>query len=420
MEQLLKISQPTNIDISREVEPQLISPCASQSRQNASCLPIAQPIPPIIRPRKRNHPVTVCDPNYKALIPIKLSPKGYHFSQIYFSNVRSMTNKIDEISNLISLNSYDIIVITESWLNSDVTDNYVSQSGYKTFRRDRNNDQRGGGICTYIWKQLNIVEICDMNDPEVESQWFLIKTDRLPRGINTIILGTIYHPPRNDDRCLRVHIFKCLDHLLTVYPNSGILVLGDFNQFRPGNLCGSFKLKKIVKKPTRENILDQVYTNLSLYYESTILPPIGSSDHRSILLQPLCNGIPSVPIIRTQRRECKASNKRALISTLENTNWTPIYRFNSCEKQLEVFQSMISSAINFCLPMRSVKTYTRDKPWITPDIKSCIKKRQLAWERNDVEQYKIYRNKVAKLCKVARRRFYEDKIRYTNDINPKK
>ena len=152
-----------------------------------------------------------------------------------------------------------------------------------------------------------------------------------------------------------------------MYPSSGILVLGDFNQFRPGNLCGSFKLKKIVKKPTRgENVLDQIYTNLSFYYEFTILLPTGSSDHRSILLQPLCNEIPSVPTIRTQRRDCKASNKRTLIFTLENTNWTPIERLNSCEKQLEVFQSMISTAINFCLPMRSVKTYTRDKPWTTP------------------------------------------------------
>ena len=65
---------------------------------------------------------------------------------------------------------------------------------------------------------------------------------------------------------------------------------------------------------------------------------------------------------------------------------TPIYSFNSCEKQLEVFQSMISTAINSCLALRSVKTYIRDKPWITPDIKSCSKKRQLAWVRNDVEQ----------------------------------
>ena len=83
---------------------------------------------------------------------------------------------------------------------------------------------------------------------------------------------------------------------------------------------------------------------------------------------------------------------------------------------------MISTAINFYLPMRSVKTYTRDKPSITTDIKSCIKKRQLAWVRNDIEQYKMYRSKIAKLCKVARRRLHENKICYTNDTctNPKK
>ena len=120
-----------------------------------------------------------------------------------------------------------------------------------------NNDLRGGGICTFIRANLNILEVCDLGDPEVESQWFLIKTDRLPRGINSIILGIIYHPPRNDDQHLRFHIVKCLDQLLTTYPNSGILVLGDFNQFHPGNLCCSIKLRKLVTEPTRGgNILN--------------------------------------------------------------------------------------------------------------------------------------------------------------------
>ena len=39
--------------------------------------------------------------------------------------------------------------------------------------------------------------------------------------------------------------------------------------------------------------------------------------------------------------------------------------------------------------------------------------------RDYVEQYKIYSNKVAQLRKVARKRFYEDRIRYTNDTHPK-
>jgi hypothetical protein len=69
--------------------------------------------------------------------------------------------------------------------------------------------------------------------------------------------------------------------------------------------------------------------------------------------------------------------------------------------------------------MRSVKTYTRDKPRITQDIKGCIKKRQLAWVRNYTKQYKIHRNKTAKLCKYARKRFYQNKIRHAQDISPK-
>jgi hypothetical protein len=57
--------------------------------------------------------------------------------------------------------------------------------------------------------------------------------------------ATIYHPPRNDDYFLRNHIYQNFDKVLNNYPNSGIILLGDFNQFNPGSLCTSFKLKKL-------------------------------------------------------------------------------------------------------------------------------------------------------------------------------
>ena len=75
---------------------------------------IQQPIPIIAQPRKRKYSITTRVPNDKALIPQKQLPKGHLFPEIFFSNTRSMINKVDEISTLISLNSYDIIVITES------------------------------------------------------------------------------------------------------------------------------------------------------------------------------------------------------------------------------------------------------------------------------------------------------------------
>ena len=244
-----------------------------------------------------------------------------------------MVNKLDELFAIVSANSFEIMVITESWLCSQISDELIRIPGYVTHRKDRSNNQRGGGLCTYISSRLNVIELGNLCEPEIETQWFLIKTDRLPRGISSIVLGTVYHPPQGDDRILRSHIFNSLDSLLATYPNSAIMLLGDFNQFKPANLCSSFKLKKLVTKPTRgnDNTLDQAFSTLLPYYESVILPPVASSDHSSVLLQPTGKPTPSLPTMRFHKRDSRASNKRHLIVALENFNWTPIMRLNSCE-----------------------------------------------------------------------------------------
>ena len=73
-------------------------------------------------------------------------------------------------------------------------------------------------------------------------QRFFIRMERLPQGINSLILGIIYHPPQSGDHVLQKHIFKFLDSLLATYPNSAILVLGDFNQLKPEHVLLSYCL----------------------------------------------------------------------------------------------------------------------------------------------------------------------------------
>ena len=359
----------------------------------------------------------------RSLVPVRRSdPSGTSFPTVFLSNARSMINKIDELCEIVRNNLCDIAVITESWLSSSVSDQLINIPGFITCRRDRANDQRGGGLCTFINSKFNFVELPEVNDPDIESQWFLLKPARLPRGINSIILGTVYHPPQNDDNKLRAHIFNSLDLILTNYPNSSIVILGDFNQFKPRNLCSSFKLKKLVLKPTRgNNVLDQIYSNLSEYYsEPAILPPLGSSDHSSVFLQPTGNKAPSLPTAQRQRRDCRVSNKNALFSSLQSVNWTPLYRLNSCENQLQNFQDLITEKIDIHLPTRTVKVHPTDKPWMTPDIKATIKKRQRAWLNGNSDLYRLHRNKVMSLCKSARRRFYHNCISHLKNSNPKK
>ena len=93
-----------------------------------------------------------------------------------------MVNKIDEICDSVTGNSADIAVITESWLTSLVTDQFINIPGYATCRRDRPYNQCGGGPCTFISSHLDFIELCHLRDPEIQSQWFVIKPNRLLRN----------------------------------------------------------------------------------------------------------------------------------------------------------------------------------------------------------------------------------------------
>ena len=114
-----------------------------------------------------------------------------------------MVNKLDEISATVVNNKCDIAVITESWLSSNITNDLIRIPGYTSVRKDRPEDQRGGGLCTYIKDSLDSMELADLSDSAFKAQWFLLKPNRLPRGINSIIMASVYHPPQNNDIALK-------------------------------------------------------------------------------------------------------------------------------------------------------------------------------------------------------------------------
>ena len=61
-----------------------------------------------------------------------------------------------------------------------------------------------------------------------------------------------------------------------------------------------------------------------------------------------------------------------------------------------------------------------DKPWINTNIKKLIAKRQHAWLTCQSSAYCFCRNKVNKLCKQARRLYFNSKVLNTKGSNPRK
>ena len=69
---------------------------------------------------------------------------------LLLSNVRSLRPKYDELCVIASSMTPNVIVLCETWLNDDITDQEIMIPHYNLSRCDRSTERRGGGVCAYI------------------------------------------------------------------------------------------------------------------------------------------------------------------------------------------------------------------------------------------------------------------------------
>jgi hypothetical protein len=66
--------------------------------------------------------------------------------------------KVDELGCVADLNKPDLILVTESWCNEDISNAFLSLDGYELvpdLRMDRETTARGrGGDCWYMLKKV--------------------------------------------------------------------------------------------------------------------------------------------------------------------------------------------------------------------------------------------------------------------------
>ena len=69
---------------------------------------------------------------------------------ILLTNARSLVPKLDELSCIAASFRPSIIIVSESWLNDEISDQqlFLNNYGYP-LRRDRIG-KRGGGVCVYV------------------------------------------------------------------------------------------------------------------------------------------------------------------------------------------------------------------------------------------------------------------------------
>ena len=85
--------------------------------------------------------------------------------QFLYTNAQSLVNKIEEMRAVVAIDDPDILIITETWTNDSISNDYLVINGYDIIERQDRNDTdrgRGGGIIIYVRKTLYAwKESCD-------------------------------------------------------------------------------------------------------------------------------------------------------------------------------------------------------------------------------------------------------------------
>ena len=137
---------------------------------------------------------------------------------------------------------------------------------------------------------------------------------------------------------------------------------GEFNRLNISRLQTQFKLKQLVRVPTRGNqTLDLILTNMPHVYNKDLVqtfPPFGLSDHLVVSLEPKPRSRHNTGSRRSfTRRDTRASRKCELGRYFGSIDWSILDSVQDCESKLQLFQDLVKIGLDTIMPLKTVKLH---------------------------------------------------------------
>ena len=349
-------------------------------------------------------------------------------------NARSLRNKFSDLEELAFTENYDVIGITESWLNTEQRDFLAEYDlpGYHVFSSERSN-RAGGGVLLYIKFGFHPVVISKPSIDNTDCIFLQLRNDSHEK----LTLALIYRPPAQ----LRNVDDQIYNQIAEISCTQNTVIFGDFNLPVPKwgealtshtgldlytNLQES-SLHQFVNNPTRgTNILDLVFaTSENLVSNVTVGEEFSTSDHRIVAFK-----------LKFNEDEVRASNEKVpnfkyanfikLRSLLASSNWKPLTESDDINDAWKIFTKTLNDAVNICVPLRSRRPTKNIKPkWWNTNIKHCLAAKKNAHKKyvdtrneSDKIRYDALRREAKKLIKQSKKTI-EAHIASISKTNPK-
>lgn len=353
-------------------------------------------------------------------------------------NFQSARKKAKLLEAIIDDTDPDIIIGTETWLDSSISSSELLPPylGFDIHRRDRVTDAHGG-VLLAAKKDLQLGEVELGKDVEIISGSIQLKSKKL-------FLASYYRPPNRMDEYYNREAASELCKIKEKAKNNIMIVGGDFNL--PDIDWNTLKIvgrqypervnrtyldaiadigsEQVVKFPTRkDNVLDLIITtHPSLCQRCKPLPSIGNSDHDIVLFD--CAISPFRPhpkrrkIILWKKADTKGIKQDYLdfvsefMATPDNVQvlWTLLKT-----KTLEIIQNRVPTKMS---------SSRFSNPWMNTDIRRATRRKQRAHtksrktkKKRDIKRYERLQKEVKSMINEAHKQYLVNTV--SEDFNTK-
>lgn len=349
-------------------------------------------------------------------------PRSFNFSVLHV-NVQSLLNKIDELHLALDDNSFDILCVSEHWLNYENLKmiNLPNYCLVSSFCREGRN--RHGGVA--IFTSAN----CILKSIDVTKFAISIHAELCAAEIkcyNCLLLAVYRSSTSGDLSVFKDCIYRVVDFFSRKY--KFLILTGDLNLDLGANteyvndlknIFLMYGMKHCINVPTRitpnsKSSLDNIITNITPATINTGILDLSIADHMGVFICVECSISHEFKSKDSVDKRCINNSKTVtFLDTLKPINWLKLFEPNLNSNDLtKNFVGTFTQIVNNCFPFVAtpkkvaVKWFNRELKEMRRNLYKSKKRFRDTNSDSDWSHYCGLRKLYRKAIKVTKRNTY--------------
>jgi len=341
-----------------------------------------------------------------------------------------------------SVHHYDIMVLSETMLDKSIKNEDIFIQGFnrEIFRSDHPSNTKTGGVCVYFREGLPIKR---RDDLEMLQEAVVAEINFLRKKI---LFVAIYRTPSQNNEQFKIFMDKLqimCGNFQRERPYS-IIVTGDFNcrssQWWGGDienqegaaldeLLETNNLFQLIDEPTNVrgecmSCIDLIITDQpNIFVESGVHPSLDDHCQHQIVYGKVNISIHHPPPYKRTIWNYSKANTSLIRELISDIDWQSRFAGLGVNEMTELFTDTIFAILSANIPNKVIKCNDKDPPWITPELKTAIKRKHRVFRKykdrgrrlEDWNLVKEVRNKTSRLITKAKENYFSTMGRKLSD-----